>query len=805
MELRNEFIEPEKSVRMVPGPNGMSFQRNSYSKEQKQKDLKILRETTEENHESSINIENYKTYLRDADNGDVSFSSYLMVGSQEAPRITLKKCLVDHIQSKEQAKDVASFPIVSCRKSDASFELGPRPKPIESSFIGPAKSAIGNAMVESNSPYQYSYGQTQMGVSNGSSSFVRGLQKQKSTGKRVPVIGRQMSDSEISIFKAERYFSGQDEKKAETDESKSSENVQKLIDNPIGKIEAKRRGFLMVHDMLNNSHASRSKNPSFSSIDVSRGFRSMSFPGGTTPTTSSEASWNSHSGLLSKFARVSVTPPLHKLPTRDTKRATGKWSISSFGCKCPCSGKKSVEIDDTLIEARRAASAPNSLHSSRLNSPLGSTKYRCPDEMSPGKSRETHKSSVSFINGEPEKHVNATTGGIKLKAPVNPLSSVDNSQFKPDLEHTRTDAGKFGEVSNIISAPHAFVEKNCQRRIMGTSSSKEDVFSFPILQDNVPNSVNSNLESEEKMRPSLQVIAGSSFHGVPSDSMEEMPKSDLHSRLMLFSLDKTRKSFAFNSAGLSASKFDGEQSRKKEGGLKYHGNNVVDDGENNKHDAESDSSSDLFEIESLSTQGTGYPLYNRRKDSMEISHMDDISSIQSSYAPSEVPLNRPDNSFQFTSTEEAVTPSALSSCYEPSEASVDWSATTGDTMDKSSLGNFSSYYETLKMASKHSISGFKENTYRASNFNSRRSTGMLGCGCEKAVQVAETNSYPIIHTQQRRAACKRSYSVPPSRINIQAESRVADLNVSATFENRCTTSDLMTGKRSISQNRAGHY
>lgn len=63
MELKNEFIEPEKMCRM--------FQDRmicSYIKEGKQKDLKFLEEATKENHESSINIENYKTGIRNATN-----------------------------------------------------------------------------------------------------------------------------------------------------------------------------------------------------------------------------------------------------------------------------------------------------------------------------------------------------------------------------------------------------------------------------------------------------------------------------------------------------------------------------------------------------------------------------------------------------------------------------------------------------------------------------------------------------------------------------------------------------------------
>ncbi|KAG6475411.1 protein PHYTOCHROME KINASE SUBSTRATE 4-like [Zingiber officinale] len=109
-------------------------------------------------------------------------------------------------------------------------------------------------------------------------------------GRRLS-ISRRIDDAELNIFDAERYF-------REGDEAASKRTF--VVD------EALRR------------------------CDLSEGLNGRGSPCQTTPTESSEASWNSKSGLLPHRA--------------GRRRSSGKRVV--FGRSCPCSGKKSVDVEE---------------------------------------------------------------------------------------------------------------------------------------------------------------------------------------------------------------------------------------------------------------------------------------------------------------------------------------------------------------------------------------------------------------------------------------------------------------------------
>jgi hypothetical protein len=119
---------------------------------------------------------------------------------------------------------------------------------------------------------------------------------------------------------------------------------------------------------------------------------------------------------------------------------------------------------------------------------------------------------------------------------------------------------------------------------------------------------------------------------------------------------------------------------------------VVDDG-----DAASDASSDLFEIESFST-----------------------ATQSSSYAAAVYRRNSRD------SFDEGSVTTAMTECYEPSEASIEWSVTTADGYDESSI-----------------VSGFiggggcgaGGGGVTAEQWKRKGGNGLLSCRCEKAVSV----------------------------------------------------------------------
>ncbi|KAL0337844.1 UNVERIFIED_CONTAM: protein PHYTOCHROME KINASE SUBSTRATE 4 [Sesamum calycinum] len=137
-------------------------------------------------------------------------------------------------------------------------------------------------------------------------------------------------DTEISIFDARRYFSDDDDGGGLKDMIRRQQLQQEAF-----------------HDFHSVSRLS-----SVSSVEsYGRNFRIGSFQ--ATPTASSEASWNSQTGLLSN-PPDSVSVSLSNLSSdRSSKRSAGrgkKWFF--FGRKCCCAGKKSVQVKEVISGPR---------------------------------------------------------------------------------------------------------------------------------------------------------------------------------------------------------------------------------------------------------------------------------------------------------------------------------------------------------------------------------------------------------------------------------------------------------------------
>lgn len=133
-------------------------------------------------------------------------------------------------------------------------------------------------------------------------------------------IGCTTDDTEINIFDAHKYFS----------ESNDSKDI---------------KGEQPSHDLLSVPRLS-----SVSSVDgYCRNFRTRFFR--ATPTASSEASWNSRTGLLANPPGLSNGVSLKNLrPDHRNKRwsAAKKWF---FGRKCCCSGEKSVRVKEVTSDS----------------------------------------------------------------------------------------------------------------------------------------------------------------------------------------------------------------------------------------------------------------------------------------------------------------------------------------------------------------------------------------------------------------------------------------------------------------------
>ncbi|KAJ6832470.1 putative protein PHYTOCHROME KINASE SUBSTRATE 4 [Iris pallida] len=174
-------------------------------------------------------------------------------------------------------------------------------------------------------------------------------------------LSRRIRDAEISIFDAERYFN-------EGDEDADALKKKKMNITP--------NGAGITASFVDGSSA----NPRDSSVDG--GYRRNYFPTArsfrATPAASSEASWNSQTGLLAKSnppvsaVSVSVSVRAYNSFSESRKGSSSSTSTSSlrgrrfFGRHCACYGKKSVEVENKFRETSSPI-RPQSHHSSNAD------------------------------------------------------------------------------------------------------------------------------------------------------------------------------------------------------------------------------------------------------------------------------------------------------------------------------------------------------------------------------------------------------------------------------------------------------
>ncbi|XP_031479521.1 protein PHYTOCHROME KINASE SUBSTRATE 4-like [Nymphaea colorata] len=421
--------------------------------------------------------------------------------------------------------------------------------------------------------------------------------------------GRPSEDLEISIFGAEKYYSG----------SPGRVGLPKMPpekDAYLWNAKLGRNGGLS--EFLPGPNANRAS--SVSSVEgYERNYR-------CTPTASSEASWNSQSGLL-KNPPGSIRLSVRNLRPRDKKPASGsgRWR---FGRQCPCICKKSIAVEENCASPSRLSSVPNS--------PLAARKQAVEDEP--------RKPVISVESLAPPR-----TPKMTVVAGM-PTPGDNFGPYAPDICY-RTEIGR---------------QMNCSG---GSFLGEEPPFSFPVLQVNGRTTA---APLDDPQRDSIDVYS---------------PKEPTR-RLVNLTAQSPRGGVTFPVAR--------------------------DD------DCGSDSSSDLFEIESLSTTATSTcPIY-RRRDSL-----DDLANVAVACRGSgTLQLRR---SLDGTSTP----PVAPSECYAPSEASVEWSVTTAEGFDQASCANFSSAVSEFGEAA---IA--RPDTARPPAALPWRGGDLLGCRRVKSVSVA---------------------------------------------------------------------
>ncbi|KAI0498193.1 hypothetical protein KFK09_021434 [Dendrobium nobile] len=397
-------------------------------------------------------------------------------------------------------------------------------------------------------------------------------------------------DSELSIFNAERYFNeGQD----------SNETSKKLT--PI----AERRDL----------------SPKSSLDGFSRNSRSRSFH--TTPTASSEASWNSQAGLL-KNPPGSLSVTVKGFPVAEQRKGSASPGRRLFRRSCPCAGKKSVDVEESYSDPK---------------SPVRS-------------SFESTAKNQNLIKAEQE--VEKATK-VKVFPGISPKEN-DAFRFSPEISRRTVNSGGF---------------------------------SFPILASPKKEAV------EDPARDSLEVFQPP-IDGTSSPVLRKSTD---------FQKNSDRRSFNIPGSPKLRS--------------------PVDD------DLASDASSDLFEIESLSTQITSRRSYS----------IDELPSL--AFEPKKIVGNLP---LQRSIEEE---------CYPPSEVSVSWSVTTAEGFDRASIANFSS-----------AVSEFGEHPFEPFAGEGKKGLsvgGLLSCRSEKAVCVVAPQLVRFGPDVQRRTGAS-VFAVEPDRV-----------------------------------------
>ncbi|PRQ45748.1 hypothetical protein RchiOBHm_Chr3g0495011 [Rosa chinensis] len=492
--------------------------------------------------------------------------------------------------------------------------------------------------------------------------------------------------TEISIFEAQKYFNESiiDAHKVSNNNNNGAININnRAISSPLANN-------VSIDNMEQPSRfswaASSSVHDEYSSINMARNnYRARSFHAAATPTASSEASWNSQTGLLShppgKVA-VSLRSPTHHHHQHhhDHKKSRGMAALPSssssprvrwfsFPRRCPCSGKKSVRVED-----RMSSQQPAKTSSSHYTAAAAAA----PRIVSLDLRNQTPKSkSVVAASGDQhlmwdEEHRRRWEGQMTVKIPS--AGNPHNRLFRPL------------PAAAEMQAQHT------------------NAFSFPVLKLNGRGTSWSSSSPMLKLQQQPATVKQEPTLG-REGHLEPLTTSTDEQSSTTISIHKP----ATTSTDHSSTGFTFPASPKSR---------VII---SNDDDLGSDASSDLFEIESFSTStqttatANNYPsvLYqynNYRRDSME----DDASSFNAIRG-----LYRRRSSLD----NEPMTTSSAEYCYEPSEASIDWSVTTAEGLDRPSTSSEADYHqdELEKMSRRRP--------------SSVGSYGLLSCRWEKAVSV----------------------------------------------------------------------
>ncbi|KAK9277243.1 hypothetical protein L1049_006782 [Liquidambar formosana] len=391
---------------------------------------------------------------------------------------------------------------------------------------------------------------------------------------------KKVEDGEIDVFGAERYFNGRMEKETPRVANKCVRKYQSKEDEP-------------------------------ADLDP---MKPKTQPG--TPSVRSESSWNSQSVLLQSGLR---NPTRHR-----TNKVHGKRFLSSLSCKCACSDKDSVDIDENA--------------------------------------------------GENNFNRSASCGVVHGKAITN--------------EPIETGPNPVGVAQIIRPRSKSWVKEDmrCQKfDKLGVGLNRENCYTSPTINSgvgNFPVKMHFQEEKDESPRKSLPVF------GSPVLEKRNKPSLSLEKKLTMLSWDATTGDKEIEIPPAS-------------NGMIY-------------NDSESDASSDLFEIESLT--GKANPFFARQ----------------------------------------ASDGTSPTTCYAPSEASIEWSVITASAAEFSVMSDYEEQRRppatiVTSPSKKVATTTIAKATTTNKETPRRRPGILLGCKSHKAVRVAgeayRTNDKAIFDPQ----------------------------------------------------------
>lgn len=554
-----------------------------------------------------------------------------------------------------------------------------------------------------------------------------------------PVVTRKSFDeneNEISIFAAEKYFN-ETQPQQQSKENKLSVPSSSTATHVNNEKNDNKR--IVESDEYAMQQIERNSSVSSSVVDgyeYGKKYRTRSVQ--STTTVSSEASWNSQSGLLYNLPRGSINGAAmrnNNLNSEQGKksRSQAKWI---FGRKC-CFGRKSVQVQENLSE-------PSKIHNLHTHQVLNTGFHLNSMDQRPKTGEIDVYKPPSLNEGtnkfEFEKNLKGNDGRDKQELPYR------NAEKENEVS---------GHSAHFAPENKFTVEIGCPPIPPGRSFHDVQGFSFPAV-----------------LNP---LIVGKPLNQLNSSTreiLESIPLPDSSIRRKSNEIQQ-RKLMSPSLAHDHHQSFNLPVSRKPQTMIK-------------DEDIESDTSSDLFEIESISTQTTSYPIGYQQRD------YNYLEEEISSYKARRQSLDEP--------TTPSVAPTEL---YEPSETSINWSVTTAEGIDRVSFTNFS--------VGAASPTDYEEaQFFMPSNANSTtgggggrpRVNGLLGCRSENSVKV-DLNPVKHVEELQPRKCYDYIQSFRVETDRIQALSKFA--NISSTDVKRSSIiKPPLPGTRSRSSQTYSH-